>query len=142
MAEGDIVVYNRFKEQCLIGNIDLSSDELRITLHNGYTPDVDHDTWGDVSGTEYTTYGGYTQNGQGLSGTSVALDDANDRASFDALDITWSSLDLSGTTPSDAICRDVTDSDYLAFYVELGVTATNGGDYTIQWHADGIFLLS
>jgi len=142
MAEGDITVYNNFKEQVLLGAVDLSSDTLRVTLHTGYTPDVDHNVWGDASGTEYPTYGNYTANGVQLLSGSVTQDDANDRAAFDANNVTWTSLNLSGTTPSDAVIRDTTATECLVCWVELGTTATNGGDYTLQWHTDGIFLLS
>jgi len=141
MAEGDITLYNNFKEQVLLGNIDLSSDTTWVSLHGGgYSPDIDNDQqWGDVSGTEQPVYGGYIAGGIGISGSAVAQDDANDRASWDGLDVTFPSLNLSGTAPAYGIIRDST-FDSLIGYIELGTTVTNGGDYTLQWHANGILL--
>jgi hypothetical protein len=73
-------------------------------------------------------------------------DNTNDRAAFDAADVTWTALGpLSPATPSHAIVKNDTPTsplDPLVCYVELGTTATNGGDYTIAWHANGILLLS
>ena len=147
MAEGDITIYNDFKEQVLKGIHDLVNDTIKITLHTSYTPNIDsHQVWADVSSTEYGTGSGYTAGGVSLSGKAVAQDDTNDRASFDATSPTWSSLGaLSPATPSHAIIWNDTPTspaDPLICYVELGTTATNGGNYTIDFHANGIFLLS
>lgn len=147
MPEGDITIYNDFKEQCLKGTHDLVNDTIQITLHTGYTPNIDtHQVWADVSSTEYGTGSGYTAGGIALAGKAVAQDDTNDRASFDATSPTWSSLGaLSPATPSHAIIWNNTPTspaDPLICYVLLGTTATNGGNYTIDFHANGIFLLS
>ena len=144
MAEGDITLYNNFKEQVLLGAIDLSNDVVYVTLHGGYTPDIDADqVWGDVSGTEYPSYGNYVLGGIGISGSSVAQDDANDRASWDGEDVTFPSLNLSGTAPGYGVLRDGTIANSpLIGYIELGVTVTNGGNYTLQWNANGILLAS
>lgn len=149
MAEGDIIVYNDFKEQILLGIHDLSATGLTVTLHTGYTPNIDtHQIWGDagVSSTEYGTASGYTAGGITMGSLAVSQDDANDRADWDAADAVWSSLGaLTPATPSHAIIWNDTPAapvDPLVCYVELGVTATNGGDYTLSWHTDGILLLS
>lgn len=139
MAEGDITLYNNFKEQLLLGNIALASDTIYVTLHGaGYSPDVEADVdWQDVSGTEIPAYGGYSAGGQGITG-SVTQNLTT--GSWDGVDVTWSSLNLSGTAPDYGIMWDDTATDALIGYIELGVTVTNGGDYTLQWHANGIIL--
>ena len=149
MAQGDVTVYNDFKEQLFLGTHDLANDTIKVTLHTGYTPDIDaHQVWADagVSSTEYGTGSGYTAGGQTLASPAVAQDNTNDRASFDCADVTWSSLGpLSPATPSDAIFWNDTPTspaDPLICYAELGVTATNGGDYTLQINANGLLLLS
>ncbi len=147
MAQGDITVYNDFKEQILKKVHDLVNDTIKVTLHTGYTPNIDsHQVWADVSSTEYGSGSGYTAGGQALAGKAVAQDNTNDRASFDANDLTWSSLGpLSPATPSHAVVWNDTPTspaDPLICYIELGSTATNGGDYTLQWHANGILLVS
>lgn len=147
MAEGDALLYNDFKEQLLSKIHDLTNggDTLQVTLHTGYTPDIDaHQIWTDVSGTEYGTAAGYTAGGQVPANQAVAQDDANDRGTFDMDDETWSSLGaLTPATPSDAIFWNNSPGapvDPLIGYVELGVTATDGNDYTLQWAAPALTL--
>ena len=139
MAEGDIVFYNNFKEQLMKKQIDLVADVLTLTLHTGYTPNIDtHAAWADVSATEYGTASGYTAGGKTLANKAVTQDDTDDEGVFDADNAVWTALGpLSPATPSHAIILDTT-TDMLVGYVELGVTATNGGDYTVAWNAEGI----
>lgn len=151
MAEGDITIYNDFKEQILSGLHDLTSggNTLKITLHTGYTPNIDtHQVWADagVSSTEYSTADGYTAGGKTLGSQTVTQDDAGDRALFDAADVTWTSLGaLTPATPSDAIIWNDTPTspaDPLMCYIELGTTATNGGDYTIAFSSSPAAIIS
>lgn len=151
MAEGDGAIYNNFKEQVMEGVYNLASggDTLKLTLHTSYTPDIDsHTIWGDtgVSTTEYSTASGYTAGGKTLGSQDVTQDNTNDRGAFDAADVTWTSLGaLSPATPSHAILWDDTPTspaDPLIAYWELGTTATNGGDYTLQFGANGLILLT
>ena len=147
MAEGDITIYNQFKEQVMLGvhNLGNGGDAIQITLHTSYTPDIDsHQVWTDVSGTEYGAGSGYSSGGETLANQAVAQDNSNDWGSFDADNVTWSSLGpLSPATPDYAIIWDDTHaSDSLICYIELGVTATNGGNYTIAFHTNGILVLN
>ncbi len=140
MAEGDIVAYNDFKEQLFKKVHDLMADTVKVTLHTGYTPNIDtHQVWADagVSSTEYGSGAGYTAGGKTLANKSVTQDNTNDRALWDADDVTWTALGaLSPATPSHAIIWNDTPTspaDPLLDYVVLGTTATNGGNYTLQW---------
>jgi len=147
MAEGDGAIYNNFKEQVLEGVFNLASGghTLKLTLHTGYTPDIDaHTVWADVSATEYGTASGYTAGGATLAGQDVTQDNTNDRGVFDATDVTWASLGpLSPATPSHCILwDDSVAGDPLIAYWALGTTATNGGNYTIQWNASGIITVT
>lgn len=149
MAEGDITVYNDLKEQLFKKVHDFINDAITITLHTGYTPDIDaHQVWADtgVSSTEYGTGSGYTAGGQVIANVSVTQDNTNDRALLDGDDVTWSSLGaLSPATPSDALIWNNTPTspaDPLVCYVELGTTATNGGNYTIQWSTSPSAILT
>ena len=141
MAEGDVTFYNIFKED--LGNKvhDLPADAITMTLHTSYTPNIDtHHVWADVSGTEYGTASGYTAGGQTLDTVAWVVDDANDRADFSADSETWTALGaLSPATPSHAIIWNNTPTspaDPLICYIELGTTATNGGDYSIDGSGD------
>ncbi len=150
MAEGDGFVYNNFKEVLMNGVFNLANggDAIQGTLHNGYTPDIDtHVVWADVSATEYGSGSGYTAGGKTLANQQTAQDNTNDRGTFDGDNMTWTALGaLTPATPSDFIMWDTTpttpQADPLMFYWELGATATNGGDYTIQFGTNGILLLT
>lgn len=151
MAQGDGAIYNNFKEQVMEGVFNLASGghTLQQTLHTGYTPNIDtHGLWADsgVSSTEYGSGSGYTAGGATLASQDVTQDNTNDRGVFDAADITWSSLGaLSPATPSHTLLWDTTPTspaDPLIAYWELGTTATNGGNYTLQFGASGIVLLT
>jgi hypothetical protein len=151
MAEGDGAIYNNFNELVMEGTYNLASggDTLKLTLHTAYTPDIDtHLLWGTagVSSTEYGTASGYTAGGKTLTSQDVTQDNTNDRGVFDAADVTWTSLGaLSPATPSHTILWDDTPTspaDPLIAYWVLGTTATNGGNYTIQWGTNGIILLT
>lgn len=147
MAEGDGAIYNNFKEQVMEAAFNLATgqDTIKVILTNGHTPDIDaHTVLTDVSGDEYGAGSGYTVGGDTLTGQDVTQDNTNDRGVLDATDLTWSSLGaLTPATPSHAIMYDDTHaSDLLIAYWVLGTTATNGGDYTLQWGAAGIILLT
>lgn len=148
MAEGDGYIYNSFKKYVMDGVFDLDgAAALQVTLHTGYSPDIDsHTIWGDtgVSSTEITGTG-YVADGKVLASPATTQDNTNDRGKFDANDLTWTSLTLSPATPSHLILWDNTPTtpvDPLIAYWILGTTATNGGDYTIQWGSNGILLVT
>ena len=143
----DGAIYNNFKHQVMEAEFDLASgaDAIKVILVSGHSPDIDADTQlTDVSGDEYGAGLGYTVGGETLGSQDTTQDNANDRGVLDGADITWSSLGaLSPATPSHAIMYDDTHaSDLLIAYWEIGTTATNGGDWTLQWHSDGIILLT
>lgn len=149
MAEGDGTVLNNTKEQLLKGAFDLSSDTLRVFMWHTTSPDIDtHTAYSDFSGNEVSDGGSnYTAKGEAVSTPAVSQDNTNDRGKLDddGSDITWSSLLL--TTPADAtpdyagLMDDTHASDLVLWYWELGTTATNGGDYTLQFSSDGIGYL-
>ena len=140
MAEGDGYIYNNFKHQVMEGEFDLLNDVIKVALVTAHAPDIDTDTqWSDASGDEEAG-AGYSAGGETLAGKAVTVDNANDRGVFDGNDVTWSGLDVG--TPSHAVMYDDTHaSDLLIAYWEV-TTASNGGDYTLQWHANGIILLT
>lgn len=145
MAEGDITVYNDFKEKLMLAVHDMDTHAFKVILVASHTPDIDsHDQYADVSADEYGSGDGYTAGGEALGSLSVTQDNTNDRALWDAGDVTWSSLGaLSPATPSHAIIyNDTPAGDPLVAYMEIGSTATNGGNYTIQWSASPAAILS
>lgn len=154
MAQGDGAIFNGAKLRLLNGVFNLANggNSLYLSLHNAYTPVIDtHDEWADsgVSSTEFGTAAGYTAGEHStnlLAGQATAQDNTNDRASLDATDHTWASLGPLAATPSHVILRAGSlANDPLFSYWELGGTpigAPNGGNYTLQFGANGLALLT
>ena len=149
MAEGDGYVYNNFKEQVLNGEFDLANgaDAVKCFMWHTTAPDIDnHTDYTDYSANEVSDGAvNYTAGGETLANQATSQDNANDRGKFDADNVTWNNLLL--TTPADAtpdycgIYDDTHANDLMIAYWELGTTVTNGGNYTLAWHADGIVYI-
>ena len=140
MAQGEGALYNEFKEELFLGKIDMDGHTFKMILVTGYTPNIDsHNGYSDVSASEESG-AGYTSTGVTLSNKAVTKDTTNDRAKFDADDVTWTGLNVG--TPSHAILYDDSHgSKCLVAYWEV-TTPTNGGNYTLQFGANGIILLT
>ena len=140
MAEGDGVWYNNALEQTLRGNIDLINDPLKLMLVTGHTLDVDtHEDYDDVSADELGV-SGYTAQGESLTGPTVTQDNTNDRALFDANNVTFSSLGTA--SPNYAILVDWASSPGLLLAAWELTTPSNGGDYVIAWSTSPSAVLS
>lgn len=147
MAEGDGHAYQIFKSNLFRGILDLDTDTIKCALVAAYTLDEDgHTKWAGtaVSGKEITDVSYSAQNLTGLAisedgtGTGTAV-----KGKWDAGNVTYSTL--TGTDPNYAILYDDTitgtKADPLIAAFEL-TTATNGGNYTLQWNANGIIRIS
>lgn len=101
---------------------------------------------GEITATNYTSgYGGAGRTA--ISTPAFTNDTGNTRVEFDADDVTWTSLggatndtvtyinlikeDHLGTTGNDTESRPI-------FAIDIADTTTNGGDFTVQWDAQGI----
>lgn len=152
MAEGDGKIYRTFKEDVLAGvhDLDTGGDSIKVALVAGYTPNTaTHNVWADVSGSEVTGTG-YSAGGKALANqtvteTGTGTGTTGERGKFDADDLTWTGLNIGGTSgsPSHAVMYNDTPTspaDPLIAYWEV-TTASNGGNYTLAWHANGIAIL-
>jgi hypothetical protein len=141
MAEGDGYIFNNFKEQVMEAQFDLLNDTLKVALVTGTAPLIDdHRLWASISAWEESGTG-YNAGGVTLAAVTVIQNNTSDRGEFDAGDSTWTGLNLG--TPGYAVLYDDTHTgDLLVAYWELGTTATNGGNYTLQWNSSGIILLT
>jgi len=149
MAEGDGALYNVFKYQLLNGAFNLANggDTIKVMLVTGHTPDIDaHTAYQDVKGDEETDASSppaYTTGGETLANQATSQDNTDDEGVFDGDNITWTALDVG--TPSHAIMYDESGAsppaDYLMAYWELA-TASNGGDYTLQFATEGIINIT
>jgi hypothetical protein len=140
MAEGDGAFYNGYKPAVLLAEHNMDTNDIKVMLVTGYTPNVDtHADYADVSSFECSGPG-YTAGGESIGNTTVTQDDANDRGIFDGDDVTWANINVG--PPSHAITYNNTHaSKKLVCYWELETT-TNGGNYTLQFNPVGVFTLN
>lgn len=143
MAQGDAHVYNNFKEQLLLKTIDCNTDVFKMALYTTtYAASEVDGADPAYSATSEVVASGYTATGQSIGTPVVAQDDTNDRASWDddGTNVTWASL--AAASPRMAkLYDDTTATKWLCIVWEL-TTDSNGGDYTLQFHANGMALLS
>ena len=145
MAAGDGHVTNNFKEQLLLNNIDCVTDTFKLALF-----DIAYSA-GQIDGAP--AYGsspydaneasgsGYTAGGESIGTPVVTQDDTNDWAKWDddGTDVTWTAL--AANNIQQAILYSVTTSNLVCIIWEIG-TNSNGGDYTIQFHTNGMMTLA
>lgn len=143
MASG---MYNRFKYNLLIGRADLEdvsgegADTIKCALLTStHNFDADQNYWETISANEASGTG-YTAGGATLASKNATQDNVNDRASFDAADVTWSSSTI---TARYAVIYNVTKSNELIACFDFGQNySSSNGNFTISWHANGLFLLT
>jgi hypothetical protein len=143
MAEGDGAVFNNFKLRLMQGAVDMDNDDFAMILVDVTAlPDIDTDkAYSDVS-TGEVGGPGYTVGGENLAtAAGLTLVSADDAIEFDGDNITWTGHDVE--TPTACILMDETPSSdpLLVCYWEL-TTASNGGDYTLNFNSGGILALS
>ncbi len=141
------VIYNEFKRANAAGEIDLNADDIRVALlMNTTTADTQND--GMINLNDFTTLGEHgTAGRKALANEAVNKDDANDRAEFDADDVTWTSL-AAGANPVQGVLVykhvDGTDAnDLVIAFIDFGADKNpDGSDFTVQWDAEGILQLT
>ena len=130
------------------GSIDLVNDDIRVALlASNTTADTEDSGINTIS--NFTTLDeadGANYVRKALANKAVNRDDANARAEFDADNVTWTALGA-GTRPSQGalIYKHVTnDTDSIPiWWVEFASAEThNGGDFEINWNAEGIAQLT
>jgi len=109
---------------------------------SSYTPDKDaHDYFDDIIPNEVSGTG-YVSGGQTLENKAISQDNDNDRAEFDADDVSWNPSTI---TARAAIIYKATGTDStstLIAYIDFGADySTTGEDFTIEWDSEGILYL-
>jgi hypothetical protein len=144
-------VYNEFKRASAAAEIDLDAggDDIRAALlMNTTTCDTDNDgvldllDFGTLARSDATGYADVQ-----LTSEAVNKDDANDRAEFDATDISFTGLggDAANDYQGVLIYKFVTgDSDsipiaWIEFPAEITLTATQ---VDVSWNSEGILQFS
>lgn len=141
MAEGDAIVLNNFKEQLLLKEIDCVVDVFKVALYSVAVASPDGAAPAYTTSNEIVA-SGYTAGGATVSTPAVTQDDGNDWAKWDddGSDITWSSL-ATATILEATLYDDTTATKWICIFWEIA-TNSNGGDYTLQFGANGIMTLS
>lgn len=137
-------IYNSAKGKLGDGSIDWNTDTIKMALVTAsYTPDQDaHDFFNDVTN-EISASGTYTTGGVTLT-CSVTIDNTNNRAIYDATDVSitsftetfrygiiYKSTGVSSTSPLIAVI-DFTGSNIT----------TTIGTFDVTWSTAGVFNLS
>lgn len=136
-------IYNQAKKKFMDAGISLSADTLKVMLLTGtYAPNIDTDEFlSSISANEVAAANGYVAGGFALASKTTTVDTANDKAVFDAADVTitltgpvtyryvvvYKSTGTAGTSPL----------IYLHDVGAGGATAV-AGTVTFQWNASGI----
>lgn len=131
---------NYAKAKIMAGDIDLNADDIRVILvDSSFNGAANHQFVGDIPVLGELNGTGYVR--KALSDEAVNVDTVNNRAEFDATDVTWTGINA-GTAAGAVLYKHVTndaDSPFIAFIDSGGFPiTTNGGDVTIQWNAEGI----
>jgi hypothetical protein len=137
MASG---IYNRLKYNLMKKLIDLGLDTIKVMLLTStHAFNADHNVKADIDANEITGTG-YTAGGADLTNKTVTQDDTNDRAVFDADDVSWTSATF---TARHAALNDVTASKNLLCSIDFGTDkSVTAGTFTIQWASAGIIRLT
>ena len=113
------------------------------------TADTEEDsvTIGGVTTLDEFDGSGYSAGGAALAAEAVNKDTANDRAEFDATDLTFASLGAGTRQIAAALLYKFVTSVALSLpvaYIDSGgfPISANGGDITLQWNVEGILQLT
>ena len=122
-------------------NLDSGGDTIKVALmDDNHSFSADDNTWSDVSANEISGTG-YTAGGETLSNQSVTQDDTNDKAVFDADDVSWSNATF--TAYHAVLYDDSLTNDDLICSIDFGEgKSVSNGTFTIQWDSSGIITLS
>lgn len=139
-------IYNRGK--AYVGAQGWITPVFKVMLiTSAYAFNVDHDFVSDLGAVELTGTGytaGFGGAGRKTLGTkAVNVNDTDNRAEFDAADLTWTAINA-GTAAAAVVIHEATsdaDSELIA-YLDPSDIVTNGGDYTITWPTTGLFYLT
>jgi len=142
-------IYNEFKRANAAGEIDLNADDIRVRLVMSNTT-VDTENDGVVNIDDFSTVDvcdGANYVDKALANEAVNKDDANDRAEFDADNVTWTALGAGTRSTQGALIYKYVDgtdaNDIPIAFVEFSSTKTHdGSDFTIQWNTEGILQLT
>jgi len=127
-------IYNRFKQDCLSGLVDLTGDTIMCALMKvSHAFSADHNVWSDVSANEIDPSGfvGYVSGGATVDGLSVY---GTTTAKWNAGDVSWP---LSTIISYHAVLYNASNSNSLMCSLDFGgAKSTEAEDFKIRWDND------
>ena len=123
---------------------DWDANTLKVSQHTStYTPDQDtHDYFNDATN-ELGSGSGYTAGGATLGSKTVTYTGATNKLVLDAADTTWTWLSTTfRTLVAYKSTGTSTTSQLISYYQNDADISPGGADFTVQWHADGLVLLT
>lgn len=150
MAQGDVTLFNQFKEDIGLEIHQLETDTFKLGLiTSAVTPTASttDPRWGsggstNLSSSQVTPGGNYTTGGPTIANNTYT--ETSGTATFDGDNI---SISQDASNPDDArygiIYNDTATGKQAVGFVDLGgVTDLTAGDLGVTWNAGGIFTLS
>lgn len=139
-------VFNYAKGEILKGNIDLDGHDIRFMfLMTNTTADTENDAIqfiDDLTTLDEFDGSGYSAGGFALDSEAVAVDDANDRAEFDAADEACGALGAGARSIAGVLIykfvTNNTDSIPICWNEFASPVTADGSSITVQWNAEGI----
>jgi hypothetical protein len=134
------LIYPKLIELLNAGTLDWSSDTIRIMLlDDTATYNRAHDFVDDIVADELSG-GSYARQ---TLGTKTSADNGTTRWNWDAADPVFTAVAGSQTVGSAVVYKFITDdaSSPLLAYLDGTNIATNGGDVTVTFPANGIFSI-
>jgi hypothetical protein len=135
-----VIVSNYLKVKILNGEVQLKNHDIRLLLvTSSFNGTAAHEFISSIPVLGELTGAGYVR--KQLLNRQINLDLANNRAEFDADDITWVGINA-GVAAGFVLYRYVTndaDSPFILYSSEGGFPfSTNGGDLTITFSLEGV----
>lgn len=134
-------LYTKFPAKLANAEIDWDTDTIKVALvTSSYTPDQDaHDYWDDVSANEASGTG-YTAGGATLASKTITQDNATNKQTFDAADVSWTSSTITARYAVIYKSTGTASTSPLIGYVDFASNqSSSSGTFQIQWNASGIF---
>ncbi len=140
-------MYNNYKKNISkINWEDNAGTTVKVLLvDSNYVVDIDtHLNKSDIDALSVEVSGtGYTAGGQAITNRVITIDNANDWASYDADDIVWASSTIIAHGAIVYLDTGDASTSTLISYIDFGADkASSDGDFTIQFHVDGVFRVA
>lgn len=123
--------------------VDWNTDVIRVALCTvTYTPDQDvHDFFDDITNEVVGT--GYVAEGAQLTTPTAGYTAGTNVIKLDGDNVTWAASSITARYAIIYVDTGTPATSRLLGYVDFGENKTSsGGDFTITWHADGIFTIT